>query len=155
MSVDNTPQNMNVLSDKLSYDALSPNFHIQSYREHDSLHGLNNNFSKDINLSPLDVNFRNTQIFAVPINVLPPPPHKIVHFQKNIINKKIDNKDGKNKDLRSDNRAVSPKGYESDESTKSLLYTSKCNQQSIKNFEKLGKRNSRNNNQNGKMNSLQ
>lgn len=141
MSVE-TPvsQNINSINEKLAYDALSSNFHMpnfENYRELENYHALNNNFTKEINLSPLDVNFQNTQIFTVPINVLPPPPHKIVHYQNNIILKKLDSKyGGKNKDIRSDVRAVSPKGYESDESGRSSLYSTKCVQQAIKTNDK-------------------
>ncbi|XP_044755934.1 poly(A) RNA polymerase gld-2 homolog A-like [Coccinella septempunctata] len=154
MSVE-TPvsQNISAINEKLAYDALSPKFHMpnfDNYRDHDSYHGLNNNFSKEINLSPLDVNFQNTQIFTVPINVLPPPPHKIVHYQNNIILKKLDSKyGGKNKDIRSDVRAVSPKGYESDESGRSSLY-SKCIQQANKTSDKSNKPNPKTDGKNGK-----
>ncbi|KAK9887622.1 hypothetical protein WA026_023581 [Henosepilachna vigintioctopunctata] len=145
MSVETSvSQSINVISDKMGYENLSSNFHpgFESYREHGHLHGLNN-FTPE-HLSSIDVTFQSSPLFAVPINVLPPPPHKILHYQNNILNK-VDHKEVKKQDI----RTISPKGYDSDESAKSSLYSSKCSLQSNKNSEKLCRTITKNN-KNGK-----
>ncbi|KAJ8952940.1 hypothetical protein NQ318_006557 [Aromia moschata] len=108
--------NMNLFHEAVFFDILSQtNYSLSHYKnpESDDLNILNNNVNKpEINLNNMEMMNQNvTQLVKLPLNVMPPPPHKIVNYN-NI--KRYHPRDTTKP--RDNYRPISPKGYESDES---------------------------------------
>lgn len=112
--------NINMYHETMFFDILSQNgYPMNHYKmaEKDDLNALNNNVNNNCKPDCLNnievINQNVTQMVKLPINVMPPPPHKIVNYNNNVI-KRYQPRD--NTRMRDSYRPISPKGYDSDES---------------------------------------
>lgn len=113
--------NINVFPDTVFYDIFTQkNFSLSHYKtpEHDK---LDTNVNKsDISPKGLEtVNANITHIVKFPLNVMPPPPHKIVNYTSTNNNNNFVIKRYQPRDTaipRDSYRPISPKDYDSDES---------------------------------------
>lgn len=110
-------KNINMIKESMYLDLSSLSIPLSRYRkfEKSDLNKINNNVEKtDKNIEMFNNNSRiNSQSHTkVPINMMPPPPHKISHFN-NGSTFKNEKKDYK---VRESCRSGSPRGYDSDES---------------------------------------
>ncbi|KAJ8953359.1 hypothetical protein NQ314_007368 [Rhamnusium bicolor] len=110
--------NINMFHDTVFFDILSQtNYPINHYKnpENEDINMLNNNVHKsELSINNMDMFNQNIpQLVKLPLNMMPPPPHKIVNYNNNVI-KRYQPRD--NTRPRDSYRPISPKGYDSDES---------------------------------------
>ncbi|CAG9818420.1 unnamed protein product [Phaedon cochleariae] len=124
MELESQIANPTIFSETMYYDIYSPpHYPYKNNTENEDVNVLNNNVSKsDIGMDSLEVVNRNiTHMVNFPLNVMPPPPHKMSQYNNNNNNsntvKRYQPRDSTRP--RDNYRPISPKGYDSDESSTS------------------------------------
>ncbi|KAJ8917216.1 hypothetical protein NQ315_012708 [Exocentrus adspersus] len=123
-----TTNSVNIFHDTMFYDILSPNaYQLNHYNitESEDLNALNNNMDNNFNPDNIEIidqdvaiqKMKCPQVVKLPLNIMPPPPHKIVNYSSSNNNdiKRYQPRDAVTR-KRDSYRPISPRGYDSDES---------------------------------------